>query len=82
MGYFTSKKGTFLSQPPSLPTPTYRIMNTASPYLYNNEDVILSGSPNSIHKRANLKMENDNIEGQRKEYPHMSLSVASGMDSD
>jgi hypothetical protein len=76
MAYFTSEKGSFLSLPPSLPIPTYRVINTAHPYLYNNEDVIFSELPNSIHKQTNLKMENDSMEGQKKEYPHMSLSVA------
>jgi hypothetical protein len=81
MAYFTSEKGTFLSKPACLPISTYRIINMASPYLYNNEDVILSELPNSIHKRTNLRMEIDSMEGQKEEYPHMSLSVAWGRDS-
>jgi hypothetical protein len=51
-------------------------MDNTSPYLYNNEDVMLSGSRKSTHKRANFKIENESIEDQEKEYPHMSLSVA------
>jgi hypothetical protein len=76
MAYFNSEKGTFWSQPDYLPIPTYRIINTASSYLYNNEDVMSSGPPNSTHKQTNNDIEHDGMDDQRKEYPHMSLSVA------
>jgi hypothetical protein len=76
MAYFNSKKGAFLSEPSLLLSLTYRDMDKTSPYLYNNEDVMLSGSRNSTHKPTNFNIENESMEDQKKEHPHKSLSVA------
>jgi hypothetical protein len=76
MAYFNSKKGAFLSEPPLFLSLTYRDMDKTSPYLYNNEDVMLSGSRNSTHKPTNFKIANESMKDQKKEYPHMSLSAA------
>jgi hypothetical protein len=65
MAYFTSEKGAFLSEPPLLLSLTYRDMNKTSPYLYNNEDVMLSGSRNSTLKPTNFNIEKENMAEQK-----------------